>query len=108
MNMKSRLHFRRYAKYVGELELFQQPDLIDYYYVIGRSVNLYPENDLCADEYRTYASTVVPPDEWKEFIEKLKSRYESVELHDARQAFIFKNEADEAAFIMESSDWIDV
>ena len=104
--MKSRLYIRGYTQ--GMLKFApHRSDLLGFYYVCGRAVNLYPENDLCGDKFIVYASTFVPPDEWEYFINKLKAKYTSLELHGSRQAFIFRNEADESAFIMESSDWID-
>ena len=104
--MKSRLRITQYTRHKGELEVYQQPDMFDYYYVNGRAV-LHEDWYGYKNEYITYASTRVPTEEWERFIEKLKTKYESLKLHDTRQAFILKNEADEAAFILESSDWID-
>ena len=103
---KFKVFFRKYVR-VSEVSIAyncQNLDVIDHY-VIDRIMFSYDN-----DSFRIHARTILGEEKWNLMKKFLSYNYTSIVFHrlEGNQAFKFDDEADEAAFILASSDGIDV
>jgi len=96
-----RLHFTNYT--MGMAKISYDLDMIGYYYVVRQEYTVRGYN-----YFRMMGSTRVNDSGWHNLVKCLKKKYGTIKFHKDKQAFIFSDDADEAAFILENSNGFDV